>query len=127
MLALGASVQAGGKVMKYTKLSLGNDSQQWLDANADEWRRLIERTGTLSFAPASANPKDQRATYINLVCTDKIKPPDTWSTKRVRATCGDDIQYPGATAAESASLDTVKLLLNSTISSPNARFMTIDI
>ena len=96
--------------MKYNRLSKGDDAAQWLDANADEWRRLIERTGTLRFAPASAKPKDQRATYINLVCIDKIKPPNTWSTKRVRATCGDGIQYSGATAAETASLGTMKLL-----------------
>lgn len=126
-LALAATANASGGVLKYNRLVRTADADAWFSANADEWRRLISRTQTLRFAPASAKPAHQRATYINLVCTDKVKPPNAHSTKRVRATCGNGINYPGATAAETASLDTVKLLLNSVLSTPEAKFMTIDI
>ena len=61
------------------------------------------------------------------MCTDKVKPPATSSTKRVRATVGNGIDYNGETAAETASLDTVKLLFNSVISELSALFMTIDL
>lgn len=110
-------------LVKYTKLAKGDVSADWLDANAAEWRRLITETVTLRFVPASTKPAVQKATYISLVCTNKIKPPSTAYSKRVRATCGNGIEYSGDTAAEAASLDTVKLLLNSTISDPFCQFI----
>ena len=47
---------------------------------------------------------------------------------RVRVTVGDDrLDFLGATTTHCASLTTTKRLLNSTISTPGARFMTLDI
>ena len=122
--ALSAIANASGKPLKWSQ---ARKDPSWQHALSDEWRRLIETTKTLRFAPASAKPPTQKATYINLVCTDKVKPPNTFSTKRVRATCGDGIDYPGPKSAQTASLDCVKLLLNSVISTPGARFMTLDL
>ena len=46
----------------------------------------------------------------------------------VRVTVGGDrLYFPGATTTHCASLTTTKCLLNSTISAPGARFMTLDI
>ena len=47
---------------------------------------------------------------------------------RVRVTVGGDrLDFPGATTTHCASLTTTKCLLNSTISTPGARFMNLDI
>ena len=40
---------------------------------------------------------------------------------------GDRVHYPGDAGMPTANLLTVKLLLNSIISTPNAKFMTMDI
>ena len=40
---------------------------------------------------------------------------------------GDRVHYPGDAGMPTADLLTVKLLLNSIISTPNAKFMTLDI
>ena len=47
---------------------------------------------------------------------------------RIRITVGGDrLNVPGATTTHCAGLTTTKCLLNSTISTPGARFMTLDI
>jgi hypothetical protein len=127
MLALATTVNAAGRNMRYNSLLKDHDAAEWISANADEWRRLIHTTGTLKFAPASAKPADRKATYMSLVCTDKVKPPSTTSTKRIRATAGNGIEYPGDTASETASLDTIKILFNAVISEVKSLFMTIDL
>ena len=46
----------------------------------------------------------------------------------VRVTVGGDrLDFPGATTTHCAGLTNIKCLLNSTISTPGARFMTLDI
>ncbi len=40
---------------------------------------------------------------------------------------GDRVHYPGDAGTPTADLLTIKLLLNSIISTPNAKFMTMDI
>jgi hypothetical protein len=56
-----------------------------------------------------------------------VKPPATTLTKRVRATCGNGIDSPGDTAAETAFLDTIKVLFNAVVSEAKSLFMTIDL
>ena len=47
---------------------------------------------------------------------------------RVRITAGGDrLEYYGETSAETASIETAKILLNSILSTKNAKFMSIDI
>ena len=54
--------------------------------------------------------------------------PTKAKVNRVRVTVGGDrLDFPGATTTHCASLTTTKCLLNSTISTPGARFMTLDI
>ena len=54
--------------------------------------------------------------------------PEKEDPNRVRVTVGGNrINYPGDCGTPTADLLTVKLLLNSVISTPGARFMTIDI
>ena len=42
-------------------------------------------------------------------------------------TGGDNLDYPGVTATDTASLTTTKVHLNSVLSTPNARYITADI
>ncbi len=64
-------------------------------------------------------------TYGQFVCTErpeKAEPNQTRFTVR-----GDRINYPGDVATPTANLLVAKILFNSTISTPGARFMTLDI
>ena len=54
--------------------------------------------------------------------------PTKAEVNRVRVTVGGDLlNFPGAATTHCASLTTTKCLLNSTISTPGARFMTLEI
>jgi hypothetical protein len=54
--------------------------------------------------------------------------PQKEETHRVRFTCGgDQVDYPGNTTTPTADLPTVKILLNSTISTPGAKRLSIDL
>ena len=79
------------------------------------------------FVPKQHIPKDRYkdVTYGRIVC-------DFWEGKdeenQTRLTVGGDrINYPGETQTPTADLLTIKLLLNSVISTKGAEFMTIDI
>jgi hypothetical protein len=126
-VALSAITNAGGLVLRYNTLRKGPTAAAWETSCAEEWRRLATDTHTLRFVPVSTKPRDRKATYINLVCTEKVKPPNTFATRRVRATCGNGIDYPGPKSARTAALTTVKILCNSVVSTPGAKFMTIDL
>ena len=70
-------------------------------------------------------PKDRTAAYIRTVCADR---PEKVNPRRVRITIGGDrIDYPGNTSTNTADMTTVKTLINSTISTKRARFMTGDL
>ena len=54
--------------------------------------------------------------------------PTKAKVNRVCVTVGSDcLDFPGATTTHYAGLTMTKCLLNSTISTPGARFMTLDI
>ena len=64
-------------------------------------------------------------TYAKIVCNyrpDKADPNRVWNTVG-----GNRINYPGDCGTPTADLILVKLLLNSVISTPGAKFMTMDI
>ena len=62
---------------------------------------------------------------MTIVCTHK---PSNSDTERVRLCVGGDrLEYNGNIRTPTADLTTVKLLLNSAISTKNAKFMTMDI
>ena len=100
-----------------------------------EWGRLSDgckhysTTGTnaIKWIPFSAIPPERRKdiTYVKLVVVDR---PFKEEPRRVRNTAGGDrINYPYEVSSRTAELTTSKLLLNSTISTPGARFLTLDI
>ena len=60
--------------------------------------------------------------------TTLIRPEKLDEPNRTRLVAGGDrVHYPGDAGTPTADLLTVKLLLNSIISTPNAKFMTMDI
>ena len=84
-------------------------------------------TGTITvfFIAKSAIPHGCKVTYAQMVASIR---PTKAEVNRVRVTVvGDRLDFPGATTTHCASFTTTKCLLNSTIFTPGARFVTLDI
>jgi hypothetical protein len=124
-----------GRVAEYPELSRCSDGHHWLKSNTDEIGRLAQGLGpnshmpngtdTIFFIPFHQIPKDRKATYIRVVCADRPEKPEP---RRVRWTAGGNlVDYPGDVSTKTADITTVKILLNSVLSTPDARFMTIDL
>jgi hypothetical protein len=65
-------------------------------------------------------------TYGLITCM--IRPENIEEPNQTRLVAGGDrVHYPGNTGTPTADLLTVKLLIKSTISTPNAKYMTMDI
>jgi len=122
-----------GHAMEYRELL--RDSQTkgaWAISDANEFDRLaqgktgrVQGTDTLCFIPITEMPKDRTATYIRFVCNER---PQKAERNRTRATIGGNlVQYPGKVTTRTADLQTVKCLFNSVVSTPLARFMTMDV
>ena len=114
-----------GHPLTYRTAISGPDHLAWQDAHAAEWLRLIETSQCITFVPFHAKPAEKRATYYNPQVRIKTRP--TGPEMRVRGTAGGDkVMYDGNVSADTASLQTIKLLWNATCSE-HANWMTIDI
>ena len=112
-----------GKPLRYTRLMQGEESTAWIEAHAEEFDRLMSTTKTMHFIRPEDKPPDRLASYYNPQCSIK-----NGTDKRVRGTYGGDrSDYTGAVSANTASLETVMILLNATVSEQYARFTTADI
>jgi hypothetical protein len=70
----------------------------------------------MRYIPRHALPPGQRATCSRFVATER---PHKAETKRVRLTVGGNlVQYPDKVSTPTVNLSTVKMLLNSVISTP---------
>ena len=82
-------------------------------------------TNTVFFIAKSDIPHGRKVTYAQMFAP--IRPTKS-EVNRVRVTVGSDrLDFPGATTTHYAGLTTTKCLLNSTIFTSSARFMTLDI
>ena len=82
-------------------------------------------TNTALFVAKSSIPHDRKVTYAQMFATIR---PTKAKVNRVHVTVGSNrLNFPGATTTHCASLKTTKCLLNSTISTPGAQFMNLDI
>jgi hypothetical protein len=82
-------------------------------------------TNTCFFICKSQVPSDKRPTYGRIVCNFC---PQKEEQHRTQLTVGGDrIDYPGNKATPTADLTTAKLLISSTISTPGAIFLGIDL
>ena len=104
-----------GSSITYRKSHEGPHSAYWQQADAEEIERLFT-SGTLRPLFFKDIPAGKRATYVNPVCSERLR--DTGAVKfRTRATIGgDQINYPFNTTAVTANLECIKILLNAMIS-----------
>jgi hypothetical protein len=85
-------------------------------------------TNTFFFIHKNQVPKDQAKDVTYGLITTLVRPEKIDEPNRTRLVVGGDrVHYPGNADTPTANLHTVKLLINSIISTKGARFMTMDI
>ena len=85
-------------------------------------------TNTIFFIKKNQVPQDRAKDVTYGLITCLIRPEKIEKPNRTRLVAGGNrVHYPGDAGTPTADLLTVKLLLNSIISTPNAKFMTMDI
>lgn len=120
-----------GKIAEYRELSHSSDGAIWQNSNCEEIGRLaqgygaIKGTNTIHFIRRSAIPRGRKAAYLRVVSAFR---PEKANPHRVRWTVGgDQVNYPFEVSTKTADLTTAKLLFNSVLSTPEARFFGIDL
>ncbi|KAI2502091.1 Reverse transcriptase (RNA-dependent DNA polymerase) [Fragilaria crotonensis] len=120
-----------GKIAEYRELSQCSDGPIWQASNADEIGRLaqgfgaIKGTNTIFFIHPLAMPAGRKATYLRVVSALR---PEKANPYRIRWTVGGDkVDHPFDVSTKTADLTTAKLLINSVVSTPNAKFLTADL
>jgi hypothetical protein len=122
-----------GEELEYRQL-IKRDAYRdiWTRSYANELGRLaqgvgdrIQGTNTIFFIRKDQVPKGRTCTY-GRICVDVR--PHKEEKERTRLTVGGNlIHYPGDVSTKTAGLTTAKLLFNSTISTPGAKFMSMDV
>ena len=123
-----------GESMEYRDLIKSEKHRVvWERSLANEIGRLctgirdIKGTETMTFIPKSEIPKDRLkdVTYGRIVVSYR---PQKLEKHRSRLTVGGDrINYPFAVSTPTADLSTIKILWNSVLSTPGAKFMNLDV
>ena len=124
-----------GRLLNYLKLIRNPKyTKEWKISAANKFGPLtqgvgshIKGTNTIKFIFKHKIPKGRfkDVTYGQLVCTER---PEKTEKNCTRFTIsGDQINYPGKVAKPTANLLVANILFNSTISTPGAKFMTMDI
>ena len=124
-----------GELMEYRHLMKNPKYREvWGKSSGNEIGRLaqgmpgrVEGTDTMFFIKKEEVPPDRfkDVTYGKFVVDYRENKEEK---ERVRLTVGGDrINYPDEVATPTADLLTVKLMINSVISTPHARWMTVDI
>lgn len=128
---------ATGQSCEYRHLISGNvtghTKEIWETSFANELGRLAQGVGTrmpdgsntIFFIAKQAVPQDRKPTYGRLVVSIR---PQKKETHRTRLTVGGNlIEYPDNVSTPTADLTTAKILLNSVVSTPNAKFIVLDL
>jgi hypothetical protein len=122
-----------GKVQEYRHLVKSLQKDIWTRGFANKLGRLAQGVGgrmkkgteTFFFNPKHKVPGGGKVTYGHTVATIR---PQKAETHRVCLTFGGNrLDYPGNTSTPTASQTTTKVLINSTISTDDARFGCIDL
>jgi len=120
-----------GTKLRYDTAMRSSEGEQWEAGANKEFDRLVLDTQTGVWIPIHAVPKGRVISYYNPQLTRKRRPVDTCPggiEYRVRGTYGGNRgDYKGPTAAETADITTVKVLLNSVVSDPSGQWLTTDI
>jgi hypothetical protein len=104
--------------------------QTWMKSGEDEFGRLFQGFGdvegkhVLEFIHKSEIPAGYEATYARYTAA---KRPEKEKPNRCRITAGGDrLEYHGNTTTHTASMETIKIHWNSTISTRTAKYCTMD-
>jgi hypothetical protein len=115
-----------GKSQNYRQLMQGPDANVWIQGCTNEMGRLLlgidpssdTGTDTIRFIGHEEVPAGKTPTYLSIVVDIR---PQKEEMHRVRFTCGGDkIIYAGNVSTPTANLSTIKIHLNSTISTKDA-------
>ena len=88
-------------------------------------KQIKKGTNTIQFIPRHSIPNGHKVTYARLVASLR---PHKKEVHRVRVTVrGDLLDYNGITATQTAILNATKYLINSTLSTRGAKFMSAGI
>ena len=116
---------------RYDHLIKGEDKAIWENSFCREIGRLaqghkdVKGKNTIFPIARSAVPPKKRVTHGRLVCDIR---PQKKETHRVRLTAGGNlIVCNGTTSTPTAAIPTIKTHWNSAVSTPNARYLTLDI
>ena len=105
----------------------------WLRSAANEFRQLaqglpdnrVDATNTIFFIPITKVPRHKCPTYACFVCSFHPQKPEPY---RTRITVGGNlIANPGNLSMKVADMTTFKILVNSTISTPGAKWLGLDV
>ena len=105
----------------------------WLHSAANKFGRLaqglpdnrIDATNTIFFIPVTKVPRNKHPTYGRFVCSFHPQKPEPY---RTRLTVGGNlIDYPGNLSMKVADMTTFKILVNSTLSTPGAKWLGLDV
>ena len=121
-----------GKMLEFRHL-IQKYPDIWSTSIANEFGRLMQGVGTrmktgsntMQFIPKSQIPPDKVITYARIVCDYR---PLKSEPNRTRLTVGGDrLVCEHKTSTDAADLMLIKLFFNSTLSKPNAKFISADI
>ena len=129
-------IGANGELLEYRDLIRNPATRKtWTHSYGNELGRLAQGmpgrntgTNTVIFIPRDAVPKDRARDVTYGLITVLIRPEKVDEPNRTRLVAGGDrVHYPGDAGTPTADLLTVKLLINSIVSTPGAKFFTLDI
>ena len=133
--------EAAGKLLEYRHLLQHPEKttrEQWKRAGSNAFGRLLNGVGrdraTSDFVPGTNSmkfvhrhqiPREKVITYARFVASIRLQKAEQY---RVRLTAGGNrLDYAGKKSTESATLETIKIILNSVLSTDHARFVVADI
>ena len=122
-----------GKLSEYEALRHSSEGAIWEAACAKEMGRLSQGLppelpqgrNTIRFIRKADVPKGRKVTYLRIVSTYR---PTKVDKHRVRFTVGGNLlDYPGNTSTRTSDLTTYKIMVNSVLSTKDAKAVTIDL
>ncbi len=125
-----------GELLEYRHLIVNPKTKTtWTHSYGNEIGRLAQGmpgrnsgTNTIVFIEKPQVPQNRAKDVTYSLITTLIRPKKLDEPNRTRLVAGGNrVHYPGDAGTPTANPIIVKLLLNSIISTPNAKFMTMDI
>jgi hypothetical protein len=124
-----------GEIAQCKELSKSSDGPHWRRGNSHEIGRLaqglgkldptITGTNTFFFIDHKKVPKGRKVTYLNVVSAFRPEKKDPYCARWTVG--GDQVNCPGNVSTKTADITTAKILINSVLSTPNAKLVTSDL